>query len=1365
MRKLKLFSLLMLLIVGVGHLWATDVVGTINFGSASGRTAVNSTSVTGEDSQGNEWTITTVMSENSFTQNAEYSQVGASKKPATSITFTTTLPAEQTIKSFSAKFGGFSGTAGTVTLKVGETSVGTGSLNATNDVTVNATNTTTSGTVLTVTVTGISKGVKCYYISYTYDGGGAPDPVLESIVITGTPDKVVYEAGESFDPTGLIATGYYDNSTDVDITSSVTWAYTPAGALTQGLTSVNVTATSGNVVGNKDVDITVNEHTVTPGEYSITFCNAFFGTSGLNGSLSGANLKDHTGSQNDITVEYQKGSGSNMYLKDSEIRLYKGNVLVITAPAGYNITSITGLKNTITASEGTMSGTSWSGNVNSVSFSHANSTGNSALTTITVTYDVAGAAPACTAPSITTQPEGATYMQNDVAAALTVVADACTELTDPLTYQWYCNTTASNEGGTVISGANEASYTPSTGNVGVLYYYCVVMQGDASVTSDAVAVSVEGPEVGVGFEKEEADYTDWTFNNIISQQDGDITAHTKSYYGTTHGKAAASMVTANKIAGPDQLSFYVSKTSTNNKASNWYVKVSSDGTDWNIVETQDAASMSQGEWVEVTADLSDYTNVYVGIFYEGSTAIRAIDDVILTTRSLASYPVTYNATPANGLLSIENNNVEIASGATVTEGDVLDVILAANEGYIGSVTVTKTDGGNNVTEDVYNAATGKLTMPAYGITVTAAFVIGVEAPVFDVASGVYTSEQLILLTTATSGASIYYTMTTDGTTPEDPTTASTLYNATTGIELNARGTYKIKAVAYKNENYSTIASAEYTINLPYVFATVTELITYVTTNNLTELNDVTVTGMVSSIAIAYNSQYSNISFFISDDGQTTGNQLEGFRTKDATGITAASVLEAGDRVTLHGNYVWYNNTTHELAANNTIEAYTAKVLSSVVVSGTPDQTDYSAGDQFLTTGLVVTANYSNTGYSKVVTDDVTWETSLDNNVVTATGEVLVTATYNNMVSDPYAVNVTVSSKALTSIELSETAYTIYKEQTYTKPTVTAHFDDNSTEDITAIATDDAATAFDNTVAGPNTVTVSYTYGTDTKTAQYTVTVQAYANADNAPYTVTEALAIIEGFSSNSADEIVVAGTVSVENKDGYKNTYKISDGTNELLIYNGKGFNSVSFTNTNYPKVGDEVIVKGNVINYNGNTPEFATGKSYLLSQIRPVMLSVDNVTAFEVGTADMEEGDLTIDRGGSTGEITFASGDETVVSIVEGKLHAVAPGMAVITANMAATDNEAALNYAAVSTTFNVTVVGTLPRYAVKFTANGGMGDAPVVEDQLEGAVFNLPANTFTYAAHKFAGWNDGTNTYAAGASYTMPATAVTFTAQWEDV
>ena len=148
------------------RVYADDTIGTINFGSASGSTNVNAASKTGDDNLGNTWTITTVGT-TSFTPNANYAQIGSSSKPATSITFTTTLDDEQTITAFSAKFGGFSGTAGSIALKVGDTTIGTGSLNASSDVTVsNSSNGV--GTVLTVTVTGISKGVKAYYISYTY---------------------------------------------------------------------------------------------------------------------------------------------------------------------------------------------------------------------------------------------------------------------------------------------------------------------------------------------------------------------------------------------------------------------------------------------------------------------------------------------------------------------------------------------------------------------------------------------------------------------------------------------------------------------------------------------------------------------------------------------------------------------------------------------------------------------------------------------------------------------------------------------------------------------------------------------------------------------------------------------------------------------------------------------------------------------------------------------------------------------------------------------------------------------------------------------------------------------------------------------
>lgn len=144
-----------------------STTATINFGNATGSTEIDGTSVTGDDSAGNTWTVTTVTSSESFTPNASYSQVGSSKKPATSITFTTTLATSATIESFSIKLGGFSGTAGTVSLKVGDTEVGTGSLNATNDVTVSST-TTATGTVLTATITSISKGVKVYNIEYKY---------------------------------------------------------------------------------------------------------------------------------------------------------------------------------------------------------------------------------------------------------------------------------------------------------------------------------------------------------------------------------------------------------------------------------------------------------------------------------------------------------------------------------------------------------------------------------------------------------------------------------------------------------------------------------------------------------------------------------------------------------------------------------------------------------------------------------------------------------------------------------------------------------------------------------------------------------------------------------------------------------------------------------------------------------------------------------------------------------------------------------------------------------------------------------------------------------------------------------------------
>ena len=148
----------------VGGSALVDKTATITFGTNDVK--IDKASVTANDDQKNSWTITTVGT-TSFTPNAGYCQVGKKQAPATSITFTTTLPEDAEVTSISAKFGGFSNTAGTVTLKVGETSVGTGNLNAKNDVTVTSTSTAV-GNKVTITVTGIEKGVKCYNIQVKY---------------------------------------------------------------------------------------------------------------------------------------------------------------------------------------------------------------------------------------------------------------------------------------------------------------------------------------------------------------------------------------------------------------------------------------------------------------------------------------------------------------------------------------------------------------------------------------------------------------------------------------------------------------------------------------------------------------------------------------------------------------------------------------------------------------------------------------------------------------------------------------------------------------------------------------------------------------------------------------------------------------------------------------------------------------------------------------------------------------------------------------------------------------------------------------------------------------------------------------------
>ncbi len=236
--KRKLSILFAALFCAAMSFAATETV-TINFGSTEGYCNFKSTSVSYTDAANMQW-VMAASGTSSFTANAKYSQIGSSSKPASSITMTGTAQSAGTISAISVKMGGFSGTAGTVIIKVNGEQYATGSLNATNDVTISGSESKTiaKDQTIEISVTSISKGVKIYSISYTYEKQETPATGIALDKATLSLDKGATEQ--------LTAT-----LTPADATTEVVWttdndavATVANGLVTAvGVGTANITAT------------------------------------------------------------------------------------------------------------------------------------------------------------------------------------------------------------------------------------------------------------------------------------------------------------------------------------------------------------------------------------------------------------------------------------------------------------------------------------------------------------------------------------------------------------------------------------------------------------------------------------------------------------------------------------------------------------------------------------------------------------------------------------------------------------------------------------------------------------------------------------------------------------------------------------------------------------------------------------------------------------------------------------------------------------------------------------------------------------------------------------------------------------------
>ena len=203
MRKLKLVSLFLMLLVGLGQLRAASPAILSFTAKCNG---------SGTDSDGNSWTITSDGTESNF-DNDKGIHYGTSSAAVTNIVLTSaSFGNDKTITQVVVEASGnnspsLSVTVGGVAFGTTKTGITTSNTSYTFEPTVAQSANEYKGVVV-VTLAKSSSAKKAIYVksvsvSYEEDGGGGTtQPTLSSIAVSSEPSKTTYEAGDAFDLCG-----------------------------------------------------------------------------------------------------------------------------------------------------------------------------------------------------------------------------------------------------------------------------------------------------------------------------------------------------------------------------------------------------------------------------------------------------------------------------------------------------------------------------------------------------------------------------------------------------------------------------------------------------------------------------------------------------------------------------------------------------------------------------------------------------------------------------------------------------------------------------------------------------------------------------------------------------------------------------------------------------------------------------------------------------------------------------------------------------------------------------------------------------------------------------------------------------------
>ena len=245
--------------------------------------------------------------------------------------------------------------------------------------------------------------------------------------------------------------------------------------------------------------------------------------------------------------------------------------------------------------------------------------------------------------------------------------------------------------------------------------------------------------------------TGWTNSNfeVVSNP---VSSNSNNYAASTGGKTSATLTYDTKLTGVKSISVDATRTS-NNTNSNLYIQYSTDNTNW--IDAKQV-TITKNSWTTTTYSFDNATSCYVRICWKGTTAVKYIDNIVITydsdagSQTTVGIPViifdaftagkttsTVTITPGENATS---TSYKIGDGTYQTYSAPIEIDLTEVASPI-TVYAKSSDGTNESSE-----VSATFTVPALGLSISPASYDGYAAQPVTITPSNYVGDYAITYT-------------------------------------------------------------------------------------------------------------------------------------------------------------------------------------------------------------------------------------------------------------------------------------------------------------------------------------------------------------------------------------------------------------------------------------------------------------------------------------------------------------------------------------------------------------------------------------------------------------------------------------------